>query len=61
MTFGSGGSETSGLPVPTRAKGGTFLLVGPGYDGPLPEGGYFVRKSRTNHVTMLFRAFLERQ
>ena len=48
-----------GLAGPDKGKGGTFLLVGPGYDGPLPEGGYFVRKSRTNHVTMLFRAFLE--
>ena len=48
-----------GLAGPDKGKGGTFLLVGPGYDGPLPEGGYFVRQSRTNHVTMLFRAFLE--
>ena len=48
-----------GLAGPDKGQGGTFLLVGPGYDGPLPEGGYFVRKSRTNHVTMLFRAFLE--
>src|SRR5210317_1659222 len=48
-----------GLAGPDKGQGGTFLLVGPGYDGPLPEGGYFVRRSRTNHVTMLFRAFLE--
>jgi len=48
-----------GLAGPDKGKGGTFLLVGPGYEGPLPEGGYFVRRSRTNHVTMLFRAFLE--
>ena len=48
-----------GLAGPDKGEGGTFLLVGPGYDGPLPEGGYFIRRSRTNHVTMLFRAFLE--
>ena len=48
-----------GLAGPDKGEGGTFLLVGPDYDGPLPEGGYFVRRSRTNHVTMLFRAFLE--
>ncbi|MHC4165547.1 MAG: DUF1254 domain-containing protein [Planctomycetota bacterium] len=48
-----------GLAGPDKGKGGTFLLVGPGYEGTLPEGGYFVRRSRTNHVTMLFRAFLE--
>ncbi len=49
-----------GLAGPDKGQGGTFLLVGPGYDGTLPEGAYFVRQSRTNHVTMLFRAFLEK-
>ena len=48
-----------GLAGPDKGQGGKFLLVGPGYDGELPEGGYFVRHSRTNHVTVLFRAFLE--
>jgi hypothetical protein len=48
-----------GLAGPDKGQGGTFLLVGPGYEGTLPEGGYFVRRSRTNHITMLFRAFLE--
>lgn len=48
-----------GLAGPDKGQGGKFLLVGPGYDGTLPEGGYFVRRSRTNHITMLFRAFLE--
>jgi hypothetical protein len=48
-----------GLAGPDKGQGGKFLLVGPEYDGILPEGGYFVRKSRTNLVTMLFRAFLD--
>jgi hypothetical protein len=48
-----------GLAGPDKGQGGKFLLVGPGYDGELPEGGYFVRHSRTNLVTVLFRAFLE--
>ncbi|MBW2556323.1 MAG: DUF1254 domain-containing protein [Deltaproteobacteria bacterium] len=48
-----------GLAGPDKGKGGKFLLVGPEYQGTLPEGGYFVSRSRTNHVTMLFRAFLE--
>ena len=48
-----------GLAGPDKGEGGRFLLVGPGYEGELPEGGYFVRHSRTNHVTVLFRAFLE--
>ncbi|MDA9982332.1 DUF1254 domain-containing protein [Gammaproteobacteria bacterium] len=48
-----------GLAGPDKGQGGKFLLVGPGYEGTLPEGGYFVRRSRMNHVTMLFRAFLD--
>ena len=31
-----------GLPGPDRGAGGRFLLVPPGYDGPLPEGGFYV-------------------
>ena len=48
-----------GLAGPDKGQGGKYLLVGPGYEGTLPEGGYFVRRSRMNHVTMLFRAFLD--
>ncbi|WP_322938393.1 DUF1254 domain-containing protein [Nocardioides bizhenqiangii] len=47
-----------GLPGPDRGQGGTYLLVGPGYDGPLPEGGYHVRHSRTNHVWLGARSFI---
>jgi hypothetical protein len=31
-----------GKPGPDRGLGGRYLLVGPGYDGPLPEGGHFI-------------------
>ena len=48
-----------GRPGPDRGLGGKYLLVGPGYDGPLPEGGYFVAHSKTNHVLYAMRAFLE--
>jgi hypothetical protein len=48
-----------GLAGPDKGQGGKYLLVGPGYEGTLPEGGYFVQRSRTNHITVLFRAFLE--
>ena len=48
-----------GLAGPDKGQGGKYLLVGPGYEGTLPEGGFFVRKSRGNHVTLLFRGFLE--
>jgi hypothetical protein len=47
-----------GLPGADRGQGGTYLLVGPGYDGPLPEGGCYVRHSRTNIVTLIGRAFI---
>ncbi len=48
-----------GLPGPDRGAGGKFLLVPPGYDGTLPEGGFFVGRSRTNRVVMLGRSFME--
>jgi hypothetical protein len=47
-----------GLPGADRGQGGTYLVVGPGYDGPLPEGGFYVRHSRTNHVLLVGRAFI---
>ena len=31
-----------GAPGPDRGLGGKYLIVGPDYDGPLPEGGYFI-------------------
>ena len=33
----------------------------PGYEGPLPEGGFFVAHSRTNHVVWFARAFMENE
>jgi hypothetical protein len=47
-----------GLPGADRGQGGTYLLVGPGYDGPLPEGGYYVRHSRTHHAWIGARSFI---
>jgi len=47
-----------GLPGADRGQGGTYLLVGPEYDGPLPEGGCYVRHSRTRHVILVGRAFI---
>ena len=47
-----------GRPGPDRGKGGRYLLVPPGYDGPMPDGGYFVAHSRTNHLLYAARAFL---
>lgn len=47
-----------GFPGPDRGDGGKYRLVPPGYDGPLPDGGFFVAKSKTNRVLYAFRAFL---
>jgi hypothetical protein len=48
-----------GLPGPDRGAGGRFLLVPPGYDGPLPEGGFYVGHCRTLRALMLGRSFLK--
>ncbi len=47
-----------GLPGPDRAQGGRYLFVGPGYEGPLPDGGFYVSHSRTNLITVIGRAFM---
>jgi hypothetical protein len=47
-----------GVPGPDRAEGGRYLLVGPGYDGPLPDGGFHVSRARTTRVVVLGRAFM---
>jgi Protein of unknown function (DUF1254) len=47
-----------GLPGPDRGEGGRFLLVPPGYDGPLPDSGYHVGQSRTSRALVLGRSFL---
>ena len=47
-----------GFPGPDRGEGGKYLLVPPGYDGPLPEGGFFIAKSKTNRVLYAARSFL---
>ncbi len=36
-----------GRPGPDRGQGGKFLLLPPGYDGPLPDSGYHVAQSST--------------
>ncbi len=48
-----------GFPGPDRGEGGKYLLVPPGYDGPLPEGGFFIARSSTVRVLYAARSFLE--
>ena len=47
-----------GFPGPDRGEGGKYLLVPPGYDGPLPDGGFYVAHSKTLRVMYAARAFL---
>ncbi|MDH6230156.1 hypothetical protein M2281_000728 [Mesorhizobium soli] len=44
-----------GLPGPDGGKGGKYLLLGPGYEGKIPDG-YHVGLSPTNKVLMAVRA-----
>jgi hypothetical protein len=48
-----------GFPGPDRGEGGRYLLLPPGYDGPVPEGGFYVARSKTNRVLYAARAYLE--
>jgi hypothetical protein len=48
-----------GAAGPDRGQGGKYLVLPPGYAGPIPEGGYFIARSRTNGVGLIARAFLE--
>jgi hypothetical protein len=47
-----------GAPGPDRGLGGKYLIVGPDYNGPLPEGGYFIARAKTNFVLYASRANL---
>ncbi|MGH6747695.1 MAG: DUF1254 domain-containing protein, partial [Methyloceanibacter sp.] len=47
-----------GTPSPDRGLGGKYLLLAPGYDGPRPDGGYFIGRPTTTSVALLGRAFL---
>jgi hypothetical protein len=47
-----------GFPGPDRGEGGRYLILPPGYDGPLPEGGFYIAHSKTLRVLYAARAFL---
>ena len=42
-----------------RGQGGKYILVPPGFDGTLPEGGFTIAHARTNRVLWFGRSFLE--
>ena len=43
-----------------RGEGGKYLVLPPGYAGPVPEGGFFVCRSRTSRVLVLGRMFMDK-
>ena len=47
-----------GFPGPDRGEGGRYLLLPPGYDGLVPDGGFYVARSKTTRVLYAARAFL---
>jgi hypothetical protein len=48
-----------GAPGPDRGAGGKYLILPPDYDGPVPDGGFFVGRSKTLHILYAVRAFME--
>ena len=42
----------------TAARAVAICLVGPGYDGPLPDSGFHVSHVRTTRATVIGRAFM---
>ena len=48
-----------GNPGPDRGQGGKYLILPPDYDGPLPDSGFHVGRSKTTHVLYAVRAFME--
>jgi len=48
-----------GLPGSDRGEGGKYLILPPGYEGPLPQGEFIVARARTNFVIWFARAFME--
>ena len=48
-----------GNPGPDRGLGGKYLIVPPGYEGELPEGGYFVAHAGTTGILWFGRSFLK--
>ncbi len=48
-----------GAPGADRGEGGKYLILPPGYEGQVPEGGFFVSRARTSRVLWFGRAFIE--
>lgn len=42
---------------PDKAKGGKFLMIPPGYEGEIPEEGYFLKRTNTYGNWVIWRGF----
>jgi len=51
--------EDLGVGGPDHGQGGKYLFVPPGYEGELPDSGYFITPLRTYGAWLLLRAFLD--
>ena len=58
-TCGSAGSPTSACPVRTAARAAGSFSLPPGYEGPLPEGGFHAAFAH-DRCSLLGRAFMTR-
>ncbi|CRI63653.1 conserved hypothetical protein [Thiocapsa sp. KS1] len=47
-----------GIPGPDRGLGGKYLILPPGYSGPLPQGEFNIAQSQTDTVLWFGRSFL---
>lgn len=48
-----------GVTGPDKGAGGDYLFVPPGFQGVLPEKGYYVARPRTNRLAVFYRAFVD--
>ncbi len=46
-----------GITGPDQGRGGRYLFAGPDYDGPLPQAGYHIVRSKTYMNFLLMRTF----
>jgi hypothetical protein len=49
-----------GLTGPDKGQGGDYLFVPPGYQGTVPQQGYYIAKPKTNRLIVFYRAFVEK-
>jgi hypothetical protein len=47
-----------GIPGPDRGLGGKYLILPPGYKGPLPQGEFNIAQSQTDTILWFGRSFL---